>query len=79
VKATAVGELETVDGFEPPDGGRGARWAASSANSKRWTNLVGSSFCCHAVYILVPGSFFATYSTTSAIAVVTLSTADALI
>ena len=39
---------------------------------------MGSSFCCHAVYILVAGSFFATYSTNSAIAAVTLSTADAL-
>jgi hypothetical protein len=39
---------------------------------------VGSSFCCHAVYILLPGSFFATYSTNSPIAAVTLSTADAL-
>jgi hypothetical protein len=52
--------------------------AASSANSKRWTNLVGSSFCCHAVYIRLPGSLVATYSTNSAIAALTLSTADAL-
>jgi hypothetical protein len=30
------------------------------------------------VYILLPGSFFATYSTNSPIAAVTLSTADAV-
>ena len=37
----------------------------------------GVVFCCQAAYILLPGSFFSTYSTNSAIADLTLSTADA--
>jgi hypothetical protein len=36
----------------------------------------GVVFCCHAVDILLPGSF-ATYSTNAAIAALTLSTSDA--
>jgi hypothetical protein len=45
--------------------------------NKEVQERVGSSFCCQARYMRVPGSLACTYATNSLIAFLTFSTADA--